>query len=135
MSKTVRYIVLIIIVVALAYYFWPASYGPGVDEAGALNTDVISRQVSNGDAILLDVRTTQELAVDGYAEGSTHFDLARLQGGELPEYNPDTTIYVYCKAGGRAGTAEGILEGAGYTDVTNIGGLVDWEEAGGAVVQ
>jgi rhodanese-related sulfurtransferase len=106
-----------------------------VDETGALHTDVISREVSKGRSVLLDVRTAQELAVDGYAAGSTHFDLARLQAGQLPDVPTDTTIYVYCKIGGRAGQAMEILEANGFTDVTNIGGLVDWETAGGEVLR
>lgn len=134
MNKKLYILVLIIIVGALAYFFLPAGM-PGVSEDGVLNTDVISREVASGRAVLLDVRTAQELAIDGYAEGSTHFDLARLQNGELPQLARDTKMYVYCKAGARAGTAKGILESSGFTDVTNIGGLVDWEAAGGSVVR
>ena len=33
------------------------------------------------------------------------------------------------------GKAEEILRANGFSDVTNIGGLIDWEQAGGSVVR
>jgi len=95
----------------------------------------ISEELKEGRAVLLDVRTEEELKTDGYAAGSIHFDLARLQAGELPDYPYETKMYVYCKSGGRSGQAEEILETNGFIDVENIGGLVDWERAGGSVVR
>ncbi len=90
--------------------------------------------VSSGEVALLDVRTDNEWAT-GYAKGAMHFDLARLQAGELPGIAKDKPIYVYCAAGARAEKARVILESAGYTNVINIGGLGDWQDAGGEVVQ
>ncbi len=87
------------------------------------------RDLANG-AVVLDVRTDQEWQ-EGHAAGATHFELARLQAGELPDIPKDQTIYVYCKSGGRAGQAKAILEQNGFTNVVNIGGLTDWEAAGG----
>ncbi len=86
--------------------------------------------VAAGDASLLDVRTDEEWSA-GHAKGAEHFDLARLQAGELPDIAQDRTIYVYCKAGGRAEQAKEILTSHGFTHVVNIGGLSDWEAAGG----
>jgi rhodanese-related sulfurtransferase len=34
---------------------------------------------------------------------------------------------VYCQSGGRAGQAKGILVDAGYGQVTNLGGISDWD--------
>lgn len=88
--------------------------------------------VQAGDATLIDVRTQEEWDA-GHAPQAEHFELARLEAGELPEVAKDAKIHIYCRSGNRATTAVAILEQAGYTDVTNIGGLADWQAAGGDV--
>jgi len=139
--KTLLSIIIIVVVLVLGYIFLLAPQDDGgevVDtneEVSSLDTAQISGEVASGEAVLLDVRTDEELSSDGYAKDSTHFDLARLEAGELPDIEKGTTIYAYCKGGTRAGKAEVILEDAGYVNVINIGGLVDWEAAGGEVVK
>ncbi len=132
MNKTTL-IILLIIAAAIILTYMYAPFSPKNDNP--LDVAKINREVADGTAILMDVRTTAELATDGYAVDSTHFELIRLQNRELPNYSKDMKIYVYCKAGGRAGKAEVILEENGFTNVTNIGGLIDWETAGGEVAQ
>jgi phage shock protein E len=39
--------------------------------------------------------------------------------------NKDKEIILYCRSGGRAGSAKQMLESAGYKKVTNAGGLTD----------
>ncbi|PJE51276.1 MAG: hypothetical protein COV29_00775 [Candidatus Yanofskybacteria bacterium CG10_big_fil_rev_8_21_14_0_10_36_16] len=95
----------------------------------------INKEVGEGNAVLLDVRTPAELKEDGYAKNSTHFELAKLEEGKFPYIPTDMKVYIYCKSGARAGKAKTILEENGFTDVTNIGGLSDWEKAGGEVVK
>lgn len=133
MNKTTLIILLVLAVAAGA--LWQL-YGSGPSTSSQIDTQTVARisqEVANGQAMLLDVRTTEEREQDGFAVGSTHFDIARLEAGELPDTATDTKVYTYCKSGGRAGKAETILEEAGFTDVENIGGLSDWEAAGGAV--
>ena len=131
--KRKKLIILIIIaaVITAGYFFAPFS----PRNSDGINVSKINREISEDEAVLMDVRTDAELIEDGYAVDSVHFELVRLQNGELPNYPKDKKIYVYCKAGGRAGKAEVILEENGFTDVTNIGGLVDWEAAGGEVMR
>ena len=83
-------------------------------------------------AVLLDVRTDDEWAA-GHAKGATHWELARMEAGEFPDIPKDARIYVHCAAGGRAQTAKELLMHNDWNDVTNIGGLDDWENAGGEV--
>lgn len=89
-------------------------------------------EVAEGSARLLDVRTPAEWN-EARAEGAVHLDLARIQAGELPPIDREERIYVYCRTGNRAGQAIEILEEAGFTDLVNIGGLGDWQGAGGPV--
>ena len=98
-----------------------------------VDVELIREQVLEDRAVLLDVRTEEERENDGYILESTHFDLAWLEEGKLPEINKDKKIYIHCRGGGRAGTAQAILEKNGFTDAENIGGLSDWENAGGEI--
>jgi rhodanese-related sulfurtransferase len=74
------------------------------------------------------------------APAPSYADLAatavrQVQAGDakLLDVPKDTKFHVYFRSGNRATTAVEILEQAGYTDVTNIGGLTDWQAAGGDV--
>lgn len=105
-----------------------------IDRDNIMDINQIKEKVATGTAIVLDVRTDNERA-GGYAEGSLHIELIHLDGGVLPQCSPNTEVFVYCRSGGRAGMAKQILESAGFENVTNIGGLSDWEQAGGEVVR
>ena len=77
------------------------------------------------DAVWIDVRTPTE-----YSQG--HLEQARnipfdgiVVGVTSLKLSSDAPIYVYCASGGRAKVAKQSLEAAGYTNVTNAGGLED----------
>jgi rhodanese-related sulfurtransferase len=82
--------------------------------------------------VLLDVRRDDEWD-EVRAEGATHWPLARLEAGEMPDLAPETKVYVHCAAGTRAAKATEILIAHGFVDVTCIGGLQDWQRAGGDI--
>lgn len=88
--------------------------------------------VAAGKAVLVDVRRDDEWAA-GHAAGAIHFELAKLEAGEMPDIPKDAMVYVYCAAGARAGKATELLLANGWTNVTNIGGLDAWRAAGGSV--
>lgn len=88
--------------------------------------------VAAGAGVVLDVRRDDEWE-SAHAKAAVHWPLARLEAGEIPDIPIGTKIYVYCAAGRRAEQARQILLSHGYTDVTNIGGLADWQQAGGDV--
>ncbi len=88
--------------------------------------------VGDGKAVLLDVRSDREFAA-GHAQDVRHLDHADVVKGARPKLAKDETIYVYCRSGGRAAEVVRVLEREGWTDVTNIGGLRDWQAAGGDV--
>lgn len=91
-------------------------------------------EVNAGKAYVLDVRRDDEWA-EGHAKPAIHLPVEQIQTGALPNIPKDAKIYTHCRAGGRAATAAGILKKAGYKDVTSIGGLADWQQAGGEVVK
>jgi phage shock protein E len=109
-----------------------ASPAPASPEKADTGAERAVEEVAQGSARLLDVRTPAEWA-EGHAEGALHFELARIQAGELPPLPREDLIYAYCRTGKRAGQAIEILERAGFGKLVNIGGLSDWQTAGGPV--
>lgn len=91
-------------------------------------------------ALLLDVRDSPELDKSGRAVGSHHIPRGMLEfradaGTQFhdPELRIDRPIVLHCASGGRAALAGKLLKDMGYQQVYNIGGLQDWQAAGGAV--
>jgi len=92
------------------------------------------RLVEDEGAVLLDVRTPEEYA-QGNLEGSVNIPHDQIEATNedrmaeieaLTDGEKDTAIVVYCRSGGRASKAKSALEAAGYTRVTNVGGMTDY---------
>ena len=86
-----------------------------------INQGVKDYQATPG-AILLDVRTTQEYE-DGHIPGSKNIPLQVIDKIASVAENKDTVLYVYCQSGARSRQATSMLQGMGYTNVNNIGGI------------
>ena len=83
--------------------------------------------------IILDVRTPQEYA-SGHIAGARLLDFNApdfaVQAAKLPK---DAGYLVYCRSGKRSAKATAVLRAQGYADVTDMGGIKAWQEAGFAV--
>lgn len=80
----------------------------------------------NNDIYIVDVREKEELA-EGYIENSLLIPLAqipKLASEIIPDKNK--TILVYCRSGRRSAIAAKELKDLGYTNVVDIGGIIDW---------
>jgi len=91
-------------------------------------------------ALLLDVRDSPELDKAGRAVGSHHIPRGMLEfradaGTQFhdPQLQMDRPIVLHCASGGRAALAGKLLKDMGYQQVFNVGGLQDWQAAGGPV--
>jgi len=93
---------------------------------------VLGAQIMAANGQLIDVREASEYA-SGHASGAVNVPLSEIKTGSYSNIDSKKPIYVYCKTGIRAGMAKAILEKAGYKNVTNIGGLSNWENQGGTV--
>ena len=96
--------------------------------------DVAAEAVADDDAVIVDVRRDDEWDA-GHADRAIHWELSRLESGDLPDIAKDAHVYTYCAAGGRAGKAADILRENGWVNVQNMGGLSDWTAAGGETVK
>ena len=80
-----------------------------------------TRKLSN--PILVDVRTDDEWN-NGYIETAIHIPLDMiLQKILMATESKDQKIYLYCRTGNRSGKAEKALQGIGYINAKNIGGI------------
>jgi len=79
-----------------------------------------------GDYIILDVRRPDEYGA-GHIPGAINYANENLVT-ERPEVLPDLDqrIYVYCRTGRRSKIAAATLVDMGYTNICEIGGIVDW---------
>lgn len=77
--------------------------------------------------LLIDVRTREEYAA-GHIEGAVNItgdDLIEGNLGALMNLEQDSPIQLYCQSGGRAEAVKAQLQVIGYSNVTNLGGIVD----------
>lgn len=80
----------------------------------------------SGDYIILDVRETGEFN-SGHIPGAIcipHEQIAELAPDMIPD--KEAVIYVYCRSGRRSKIAAQALADAGYVNVTEIGGILDY---------
>lgn len=94
--------------------------------------------VAEGRIALVDVREAGEIRASGKACGALAIPLAVLRVKADPAapdalLTPGRPVAVYCASGGRSGMAAQALRQMGYETVWNIGGLRDWQVAGGQV--
>lgn len=76
--------------------------------------------------ILLDVRTQEEYR-EKHIPNSVLIPVDVLEKKAIDELkDKSSTIIVYCRSGRRSVTASEILVKLGYTNVFNLGGILDW---------
>lgn len=74
---------------------------------------------------LFDVRTLEEFR-EGHIPGSVSLPLDRLGNAQALVLDKGEKIYVYCASGARSALAANNLKRMGYSDVTNIGGIMSY---------
>lgn len=81
---------------------------------------------SGAEFTLVDVRQPDEYE-NGHIPGAVLLpdtDLRERAEDELPQ--KDAAIAVYCRSGARSAMAARMLREMGYTDVRDLGGIIDW---------
>ena len=88
--------------------------------------DAKKRMDSGDDIIILDVRTQAEYD-ESHIPGAILIPNETIGNGK-PELLPDTDneILVYCRSGNRSAQAAKKLVEAGYTQIYDFGGIMDW---------
>jgi rhodanese-related sulfurtransferase len=103
-----------------------------VDEKDVLTPkDFQSKLSSTPNAVLLDVRTPEEVA-QGKIQGSVNIDFNNTDyKKEIESLDKDKTYFVYCAKGGRSSKAYAIMKSSGFKNVYDLdGGYSAWQQAG-----
>jgi rhodanese-related sulfurtransferase len=88
--------------------------------------EALQRLDSDEEIVLLDVRTPEEYA-EGRIPGSLLIPLQTLkEEAPLQLTDKEAPIFVYCRSGNRSLEAARILVELGYTQVYDLGGIIDW---------
>ena len=77
---------------------------------------------------LVDVRTPEEFA-GGAIPGAVNISLQDLPA-RLDRIPRDRPVILYCRSGNRSAFAADVLQQAGYGDVYDLGGIIDWARQG-----
>lgn len=94
---------------------------------------------AEGGKLFVDVRDSSEIAKSGTIEGALRVPRGMIEFRADPAmeqmyndaFSKDADIYLVCGAGGQAALSGKTLKDMGYQNVTNVGGIGDWKEAGG----
>jgi phage shock protein E len=73
--------------------------------------------------LLIDVRSEAEYG-ESHIEGSINIPVDKISS-QMSKFAPDkhTPIKLYCRSGRRSKLAKGLLEKAGYTKISDLGGI------------
>lgn len=109
---------LILAAIVAAFFVMKFLMKPGASEK------MTAKEKIRQGALVIDVRSPGEFA-DGHYEGAKNIPVSEIASrtGELGDKS--RAIVVYCAAGVRAAQAKAALVKAGFTDVSNAGGLSD----------
>ena len=91
--------------------------------SGSSSSSGSSGQANTAIGTLIDVRTPEEFA-DGHLKGATNIDFNGPDFAEkISELDKDGEYTLYCRSGRRSGLALEAMKAAGFTKVTNAGGV------------
>jgi rhodanese-related sulfurtransferase len=92
----------------------------------------LSDEIKAANGQLIDVREPSEYETS-HADNAINIPLGDILKADYSKIDSSRPIYLICRSGNRAEQAKTALEQAGFTNVKNIGGLIDWEKQGDKV--
>lgn len=81
--------------------------------------------LKDASSLLVDVREKDEFAMN-HLPKAINLPLSMLQAAPQLLRDKNQKLFVYCRSGARSEKAMIDLKKMGYTDVTNIGGILDF---------
>jgi phage shock protein E len=96
-----------------------------------LNAANFEAALKQPNVVLVDVRTPEEYN-SGHIKGAQNIDIYAPDFAERMSKLPkDATILMYCRSGGRSGSALSFMKEAGYPNIAHLsGGIGAWMSAG-----
>lgn len=100
-----------ILFMAIVLFFLWKQFGQTTDDVSGVDLS---------SAVIIDVRTPSEFA-NGHVKGAINIPVQNLNETDIAKVaTKDQTLVLYCKSGGRSGTATSKLRDWGYQDVYNL---------------
>jgi len=92
-----------------------------------ITPDQAKQVLENKSILLIDVRTSDEYKA-GHIKGSVNITNTELKS-KITQFASDkaTEIIVYCRSGARSKVSAEELLKMGYTNVSDLGGIIDWK--------
>ena len=88
--------------------------------------DIVENFENEEDTFIIDVRELDEYE-EGHIINYINIPLSIIGSiSDIPEINKDSKIIVYCRSGNRSKSAQSRLNSLGYTNVYDMGGILDW---------
>ena len=124
-------IVIVGIAVVVVFAIWYSMNHGGVMN-GATAQRVTPQEYQTNIAkekhMLVDVRTAEEFRA-GHIPGAVNIALQNLPD-RMTTLPKEQTIILYCRSGARSSSAAQILRRAGFTDVRDLGSIIQWQSQG-----
>jgi len=96
--------------------------------AETVHVSEINELIKNDDAVLIDVRETDELKETGYVPGAILLPMSTFSiEDETLKQHKDDTLYIMCRSGRRSETVQHALIEQGYDAVNVEGGILEYE--------
>ena len=142
-----KYLIVLVFAVSVSVAFsCNSSSSMSQAESVELQEGIIAKNVSaaefkdliadRADAILLDVRTPDEVA-QGVIRNAANIDF--YDGSfiaALDKLDKSKPVLIYCRSGRRSGVAMSKMSELGFTEIYNLqGGIIEWSNAGEEVVK
>ncbi|MFD4470048.1 rhodanese-like domain-containing protein [Rhodococcus sp. NPDC058505] len=106
-----------------AALFTLAALVTGCSGDGATDLSAADASGTATPVVLIDVRTPAEFAA-GHLDGARNIDLQSAAfDSSIAALDPDAAYLVYCRSGSRSAQAVARMEAAGFTRLTDAGGL------------
>jgi phage shock protein E len=101
------------------------------DESLPDRDPALARKLVGQGALLLDVRTGEEFA-ERHLDGARNIPVGQMASRiseveQLTGGDRRRAIVVYCRSGSRSSRAKRMLQQAGFTRVSNLGSIDDWQ--------
>lgn len=101
----------------------------------------VAAAMRRGDALVVDIRESEERAEHGRIAGAIHVPRGMLEFAAdptsayfRPEFDPGRRTILFCATGARAALAADVLQQLGYADIAFLdGGFTAWSAAGLAI--
>jgi rhodanese-related sulfurtransferase len=95
--------------------------------SGNVTADEARELVNDKHAVLVDVRTHGEFAVD-HIDGAVNVPVSDIEASPAAvPVKKDQDVIVYCQSGHRSARAAAVLTKAGYTKVHDLGSILNWK--------